>query len=393
MIERYIMNVQEIKKKNGATVYRANIYLGVDRLTGKKTRTTITGRTKKEVKSKAREKQAEFQQNGCTKANRPSVTTYEDLAAIWWDNYKHTVKESTQVVVKGKMVNYLLPELGQVRIDKITPPLLQSIVNKWANEYNSNQTGLANYYSLNSLNKRILQYAVVLQLIPSNPARDVVVPRKATQDKKKIKYLDEQNIKKFLNYLDQLRPTFKNLYDTVFYKLLLATGLRIGEIQALEWQDIDFSAATLTVNKTLTRAQKVTSPKTEASYRVLNLDQKTLLMLRLYKNRQQEKAWGLGISPKTIFFTFVAEYPNYPTLCRRLKEHIEKAGIPPISFHAFRHTHASILLNSGLPYKELQHRLGHTTIAMTLDTYSHLSPDNAKKAVSFYEAALEKIQG
>ena len=62
MIERYIMNVQEIKKKNGATVYRANIYLGVDRLTGKKTRTTITGRTKKEVKSKAREKQAEFQQ-------------------------------------------------------------------------------------------------------------------------------------------------------------------------------------------------------------------------------------------------------------------------------------------------------------------------------------------
>ena len=68
------------------------------------------------------------------------------------------------------------------------------------------------------------------------------------------------------------------------------------------------------------------------------------------------------------------------------------AGCPRLTFHAFRHTHASILLNAGLPYKEIQTWLGHSQISITMDTYSHLSKDNQKNATSFYEKDIEKIK-
>ena len=71
--------------------------------------------------------------------------------------------------------------------------------------------------------------------------------------------------------------------------------------------------------------------------------------------------------------------PNNSTLFTRLKTHFKRAKVPNIGFHGFRHTHASLLLNAGIPYKELQHRLGHSTLSMTMDTYSHLSKESAKK--------------
>ena len=83
---------------------------------------------------------------------------------------------------------------------------------------------------------------------------------------------------------------------------------------------------------------------------------------------------------------------NNRTLQARLKIHFNRAQVPDIGFHGFRHTHASLLLNAGIPYKELQHRLGHSTLSMTMDIYSHLSKESAKKAVSIFETALNNIK-
>lgn len=99
----------------------------------------------------------------------------------------------------------------------------------------------------------------------------------------------------------------------------------------------------------------------------------------------------LGRTEIVIFSDFIHDYPSNRTLQTRLRTHFKRAGVTNIGFHGFRHTHASLLLNSGIPYKELQHRLGHSTLSMTMDTYSHLSKENAKKAVSFYEKALQSI--
>ena len=388
------MKINEIKKKDGSTVYRANVYLGVDVITGKKVTTKVTARTKKELKTKAQQAQFDFKANGSTRYKEVAIETYEELAISWWDSYKNTVKANTRTTQKGLLNNHVLPLFGEFKLDKLTTPLIQSTMNKLANSTNTGEVGAYLHYGkIHTLNKRILQYGVVLQVIPTNPANNVVLPRNTQKDKKaKVKHFNNEELKQFLTYLDSLdNSKYKNYYDVTLYKFLLATGCRINEALALSWSDIDLDNSVVHITKTLNYKQEVNSPKSKASYRDIDIDQQTLTMLKKYQRKQTQEAWKLGRSETVVFSDFVHEYPNNRTLQTRLRTHFKRARVNNIGFHGFRHTHASLLLNSGIPYKELQHRLGHSTLSMTMDTYSHLSKENAKKATSFYEKALKSI--
>ena len=388
------MKINEIKKKDGSTVYRANVYLGVDVITGKKVTTKVTARTKKELKTKIQQAQFDFKANGSTRYKEVAIETYEELAISWWDSYKNTVKANTRMTQKGLLNNHVLPLFGEFKLDKLTTPLIQSTMNKLANSTNTGEVGAYLHYGkIHTLNKRILQYGVVLQVIPTNPANNVVLPRNTQKDKKaKVKHFNNDELKQFLTYLDSLDNTkYKNYYDITLYKFLLATGCRINEALALSWSDIDLDNSVVHITKTLNYKQEVNSPKSKASYRDIDIDQQTATMLKKYQRKQTQEAWKLGRTETVVFSDFVHEYPNNRTLQTRLRTHFKRAGVNNIGFHGFRHTHASLLLNSGIPYKELQHRLGHSTLSMTMDTYSHLSKENAKKATSFYEQALKSI--
>ena len=388
------MQIKQITKKDGSIVYRANVYLGIDKVTGKDVKTSITGRTKKEVKQKTKEAEIAFLQNGSTRFQASNITTYKELASLWWESYKHTVKPNTQLNVRRLLDNHILPLFGSYKLDKLTTPLIQSVVNKLADKTNKGEEGAFLYYdSLHALNKRILQYGVVMQAIPFNPAREVILPRNTQKAKReKIKHFDNQELKKFLDYLDSLiLNKFRYYYENTLYKFLLATGCRINEALALSWSDIDLDNAVVHITKTLNYKQETNSPKSKSSLRDIDIDQATVSMLKQYRLRQTKEAWKIGKSESIVFSDFIHEYPNNRTLQTRLRTHFKRAKVTNIGFHGFRHTHASLLLNSGIPYKELQHRLGHSTLSMTMDVYSHLSKENAKKAVSFYETALKSL--
>ncbi len=388
------MQIKQITKKDGSIVYRANVYLGVDKVTGKDVKTSITGRTKKEVKQKTKEAEIAFLQNGSTRFQATNITTYKELASLWWESYKHTVKPNTQLNVRRLLDNHILPLFGSYKLDKLNTPIIQDIVNKLADKTNKGEDGAFLYYdSLHALNKRILQYGVVMQAIPFNPAREVILPRNTQKAKReKVKHFDNQELKKFLDYLDSLNLNkFRYYYENTLYKFLLATGCRINEALALSWSDIDLDNAVVHITKTLNYKQETNSPKSKSSLRDIDIDQATVSMLKQYKRRQVQEAWQLGRSETVVFSDFIHEYPNNRTLQTRLRTHFKRAKVTNIGFHGFRHTHASLLLNSGIPYKELQHRLGHSTLSMTMDIYSHLSKENAKKAVSFYETALKSL--
>ena len=387
-------NIKKITKKNGTTVYREQIYLGTDCITGKQVYTSISAPTKKELKQKREFKINEFKENGYTRHKSVSVKNYRELSELWLKNHKLEVKPQTYSQTVSELKTHLLPVFGNIRVEKITLPMVQVFVNKIANNPNLGSVSLK---IILSINKRILKYAVNLQLITVNPADNIIVPKnkKNISQKKELKYFETNQLKQFKDYLDKLPNTFRNYYHKTLYDTLLATGLRIGEAVALEWSDIDLDNGYIDVNKTLVWSRMETnSPKSMAGYRKIPIDRNTVLMLRLYKARQHqcfiEHGYG-GKMAEHVFSNGLHAYPSREGLQKTLTKHLKLAGLPYLTLHAFRHTHASLLLNAGISYKELQQRLGHSTLAMTMDTYSHLFDDTEKEAVNFFEKAMSNL--
>ncbi|HEM5141012.1 TPA: site-specific integrase [Streptococcus suis] len=381
------MRITEIRKKDGSTVYRANIYLGVDVVTGKKVKTSITGRTKTEVKQKAKQAPIEFVKNGSTVKKEMEVKTYQELAELWLDNYKLTVKPQSFAMTKKQLQNYLLPEFGTMALEKIKPVTVQAFINRLALK-------LVNFKAVHSINSRILQYGVLLQVLPSNPARDIILPKKQKKGREAVRFIEPEHLKQFLEYAEQLASTnFSKYYQFVIFKLLLATGCRIGEISALEWSDIDLEAGTVSIGKTYNMELRIIgTTKTKAGTRIISIDKKTALLLKQYRNRQRLMFLEVGAcAPTVVFETTINKYLSRISFQEIIDKRCKALNIPRFTCHAFRHTHASLLLNAGISYKELQYRLGHSNIAMTLDTYGHLSKDKEKEAVSYYEKAMNSL--
>ncbi|MFS9008327.1 tyrosine-type recombinase/integrase [Streptococcus infantis] len=381
------MQITEVKKKNGTMVYRANVYLGVDQVTGKKAKTSVTGRTRKEVKQKAKHAQDDFISNGCTVTKVVPVKNYQELADLWLDSYQLTVKPQTFVATKQMLYNHLIPVFGSLRLAKLSVSYIQSFINDLS-------TQIVHYAVVHSINRRVLQYGVSLQLLPFNPARDIILPKKPKRENKAIKFIDSDDLKALLLHMEKLAFKKYSYYlDYVLYSVLLATGCRFGEVVALEWSDIDLENGTISISKNYNRFLKlIGTPKSKAGVRTISIDKKTVNMLRLYKNRQRQLYLQSGARASTVVFaTPTREYQNLATRQEALDRRCAEISIPRFTFHAFRHTHASLLLNAGISYKELQYRLGHATLAMTMDIYSHLSADKEKEAVSYFEKAMNSL--
>ena len=381
------MQITEVKKKNGTTVYRANVYLGVDQVTGKKAKTSVTGRTRKEAKQKAKHAQDDFISNGCTVTKVVPVKNYKELADLWLDSYQLTVKPQTFLDTKRMLYNHLIPVFGTLKLTKLSVSYIQSFINDLS-------TQLVHYAVVHSINRRVLQYGVSLQLLPFNPARDIILPKQHKRENTAIKFIASDNLKDLLVHMEKLAFRKYSYYlDYVLYSVLLATGCRFGEVVALEWSDIDLENGTISINKNYSRLLKlIGTPKSKAGVRTISIDKKTVNMLRLYKNRQRQLYLQSGARASSVVFaTPTREYQNLATRQEALDRRCAEISIPRFTFHAFRHTHASLLLNAGISYKELQYRLGHATLAMTMDIYSHLSTDKEKEAVSYFEKAMNSL--
>ncbi|WP_172453924.1 tyrosine-type recombinase/integrase [Streptococcus pyogenes] len=382
-----IMKITEHKKKNGTIVYRASIYLGIDQMTGKRVKTSITGRTRKEVNQKAKHAQFDFLSNGSTIKRKVVIKTFKELSHLWLETYKLTVKPQTYDATVTRLNRHIMPTLGNMKVDKITASDIQMLINRLSKYY-------VNYTAVRSVIRKVLQQGVLLGLIDYNSARDIILPRKQPNAKKKVKFIDPSDLKSFLEHLETSQHKRYNLYfDAVLYQLLLSTGLRIGEACALEWGDIDLENGTIAINKTYNKNLKfLSTAKTQSGNRVISVDKKTHRSLKLYQMRQRQLFNEVGARvSEVVFATPTRKYFNASVRQSALDTRCKEAGIERFTFHAFRHTHASLLLNAGISYKELQYRLGHANISMTLDTYGHLSKDKEKEAVLYYEKAMNNL--
>ncbi len=392
------MKINKIEKKDGTFVYRTNVYLGVDSLTGKQVRTTATGRTRKMCEMKANQAINNFIKNGSTVARQKvDFDNFKSLAESWFDNYKLTVKLHSIRATQNFLKVYILPALGSYKLNKISSIMLQEIVNVWAKNANTakiingkREKGKCKDYKLilNTI-KRIFDYALQLGIVDTNPATKVIPPKLKNRTVKTIKYFDNNELKRFLNYLNTLELTVNNQLNVTLYNFLLATGLRVGEALALNWSHIDFINNTVRVSKTLLQNGTLqNTPKTRESNRLISLDTHTLSLLKKLKLRQSKDI--LSLVDVKVFSCFGISY-SYTNEKLILKKHFKNADVPDIGFHGFRHTHASLLMNNDVNPKEIQARLGHADYSITMNTYSHLSENKEKDTAEKFGEILKAL--
>jgi integrase len=179
------------------------------------------------------------------------------------------------------------------------------------------------------------------------------------------------------------------------YMLALTTGMRQGELLGLKWGDVDLNAGTLAVRRSLQRQREAglvfEEPKTARSRRSIRLSQRAIEALRTHRDRQTFERSGAGgewIAHDLVFCDATGKPldPSYQTAI--FKKAVEAAGIPAIRFHDMRHTAATMLLSRGVHVKVVSDMLGHATIVLTLDTYSHVIPAMQGDAAAVMDALL-----
>ncbi len=235
----------------------------------------------------------------------------------------------------------------------------------------------------------IFTAAVKKEIMRRNPCALVTPPKVDTPP---AAYFDEEQSRRFL---DALRGQDDFQLEVIF-NVLLATGLRSGELCALHWDDIDMQTGLLHVRYTLVRyAGKYVrqAPKTAQSERRIVLPAYIVALLTRHKRQQMERRLAVGAlwqDSGAVFTNLTGGYLCGTNLNAKLKPILKAAGLPDIHLHSLRHTHASLLINSDVTAKVIADRLGHANTKTTLDTYSHVFAASEVKAMQAVEMALFK---
>lgn len=371
--------IKKYTTKNGETRYLFQTYLGIDPITGKERRTTRRGfKTMKEAKQAERNLLLDVEENGLPSNQSDGFQdpTFEELASLWLENYKTTVKPSTFENVRAKVEKMTEEHFKELKLKKITVAYCQRVVIELSKSY-----VLYNHYL--SVINRIFKYAVLMDVIDSNPFDKVIKP-KSRQTQRKGNFLTKEELKEFL----KLAQTVTLSYFFPLVHLMAYTGLRQGEALALKWSDIDFENKKITVDKTAVRIkekQTLQTPKTKNSKRVISIDPTTISILKSWKKDQIKIYFKNGKhfegDENFIFTNQQAGWVHIHNFIRYFKRFIADHKLKPITPHGLRHTHASLLFSAGVEPKNISDRLGHSTVQITLDLYTHITEEQRTDTV------------
>ena len=371
--------IKKYTTKNGETRYLFQTYLGIDPATGKERRTTRRGfKTMKEAKQAERNLLLDVEENGLPSNQSDGFQdpTFEELAQLWLENYKTTVKPSTFENVKSKVEKMTEEHFKELKLKKITVAYCQKVVIELSKTY-----VLYNHYL--SVINRIFKYAVLMDILDSNPFDKVIKP-KSRQTQRKGNFLTKEELKEFL----KLAKTATLSYFFPLVHLMSYTGLRQGEALALKWSDIDFENKKITVNKTAARIkekQTLQTPKTKNSKRVISIDPTTLSILKSWKKDQIKIYFKNGKhfegDDNFIFTNERADWVHIHNFIPYFKRFVTDHKLKPITPHGLRHTHASLLFSAGVEPKNISDRLGHSTVQITLDLYTHITEEQRTDTV------------
>lgn len=307
---------------------------------------------------------------------------YSKWLAEWFDNYvRPTVKTKTCVCYKSIINNHIIENLGNYELSELTPLIIQKTITEFLNKGNK-KTGRG--LSSNTVNLIItiiqssLEMAATLGLVKQYTGNKIKRPKIKERKVVSFSTIEQKQIETFI-----LKNKKKQMFGIL---LCLYTGLRIGELLALEWSDIDFKKQELYVNKSCcdginmdgTFGRITNSPKTETSERIIPLAKQLIPYLKEVKIKSNSNyVVANGSNPISVR----SYQRSFELLLKRL-------GISHKGFHALRHTFATRAIENGMDVKSLSEILGHKNPSITLTRYAHSFMDHKKLMINKLGANL-----
>ncbi|EPY2273180.1 tyrosine-type recombinase/integrase [Clostridium sporogenes] len=300
----------------------------------------------------------------------PEKITFEQYLKQWLEQHKNNLSVTTYTRYKYIIDKQISPDIGEIELQKLTPLHLENF-----------------YYSmLKTLNpKTVLQYhrvihkAYKLQIINKNISNLVELPK---IKKYKAKSLTIKEVKQFLEVSKDTRVEIP-------INLAIVLGLRAAEILGLSWDNVNFCENTIVICKTLVK-DKINKtlvfkePKSETSIRTLTVPEQLMNLLKEHKKKQKQlqlKSYGAFKNEFNLVFTKLNGNPMASdSLSSTFRDFINRNNLPNIRFHDLRHTNATLMLASGTSMKVASTRLGHSTIGITMDLYTHVLQGLEKEA-------------
>jgi integrase len=366
-------------KRNGKKVGYRGAYT-VHTAKGPKRR-YVSGKTREQVRHKLTEAMANRDRGIVYDDENLTVEEYLDC---WFsDSVRGTVRESTYSRDRYLATNHVKPALGRLKLKNLNALHLQGLYRERLDSGLSGSTVQKMHHVLH----KALAQAVRWTLIPRNPADDVKAP---TPTPKEMHPLSAEEARRLLD-------TARGDRLEALYVLAIHTGMRRGELLGLKWDDIDLENATVRVRRTLTRIDNgkrlaLGPPKNKQSRRTIRLTERAVEALRSHLEQQLGEIDALGDLYKDqglVFTTGAGTLINPSNLRQRsLAPLLKRAGLPQITFHDLRHTCASLLFQRNVHPKFVQELLGHASVAITLDTYSHMLPGMGGEAAEAMGEAL-----
>jgi integrase len=298
------------------------------------------------------------------------LTLREFLEDRWLPSMESRVRPST-VGFYRRTVRVILPRLGTVPIQRITPDVLEVT---YADLIRDGRTSVADVHRTLS---KALEDAVDWSLLQANPARKAKAPKHRSPE---MQTWTAEETRRFLAGVREHRLS-------AAWRLAVTTGLRRGEVLGVRWSDLDLDAGVLAVRHTILHdGEDIFSgePKTSRGKRSVPLDAETIAALREHRKRQLEERLAASDYRDTdLVFCQPLGQPLHPSrFSKTFARLVREAGVRPIRLHDVRHTWATLALQAGVHPKVVSEILGHASVSFTLDRYSHAVPSLSKDATS-----------
>lgn len=383
-------------RKRGKT-YTYTVDVGRDPITGKRQQISKGGfKTKKECQDALAKIITEYNQG--TYVNESEIT-FKEFADKWLELYEKTGKKPGSVRARTTQSKALVKYFKQAKIKEITGIMYQDFL------LSASETFAPNTLSgINTAAKMIFKKAIELKHIKHSPTEYAVLPKKhisveeLENDKELPKYYEKDELAKFL----KLCKKDANPQAYIIFLLLSYTGIRVGELCALKWKDINLKENTIKIYKTYynpnnkaTEYQLLT-PKTKTSNRIIYIDDDLVKELKKHKSWQNKIRLKIESWNKEDFvITKVLNYSGYPETTKEIRvmmaRIVNKNNLKELTPHGLRHTHASLLAEAGVGLEEIMERLGHKDDDTTRTIYLHVTQDMKKEAPQKFSELMKNL--